>query len=271
MLLGLLAGAALLLLGWNRVAASPKLCGSCHSMTAAVASASRSVHADVPCLACHTRSGLAGSLRYLPSFAREGVATLTGWSVAHGILDAKACDSCHSDLRTSPSLKKAHAEGSTDCSSCHGEVAHPPLTLVAARPTPSPSGQPHPSGYTQTHGEDAVSDPASCNSCHQPRFCESCHFKSTFPHPDDWISKHGPAEEANGPDACSLCHPSTFCVGCHGTEIPHPSTWLSEHWRTLQETSVTPCFVCHTRSDCTTCHAEHQVHRDQSLYVRGPA
>jgi hypothetical protein len=271
LLVVLLFGIALLLVGWHRVASSPSLCSTCHDMRSAVESASRSVHADVPCLACHTRPGLMGSLRYAPTFAREGVAELTGWDVAHGVLDPAACNACHSDLWTSPTLKTAHPKGTADCESCHGEVSHPPLPLVAARPTPVPSGAAHPQGYTQTHGEDAVSDPGSCNTCHQPRFCQSCHFKSTFPHPEGWISTHGQEQQEQGPDACTLCHATTFCVGCHGTEIPHKATWLGEHWRALQDAPVTPCLLCHPKTDCSTCHAKHDVHISQDLYAEEPS
>ena len=61
----------ILLVGWNRVAASDDFCASCHEIEPAVTSAERSVHDDVPCLSCHTGSGLLGTLRYLPTLARE--------------------------------------------------------------------------------------------------------------------------------------------------------------------------------------------------------
>ncbi len=268
MVLGFLLLVVLLLVGWNRVASSPRLCASCHDMNAAAESAARSVHADVSCLACHERPGLWGSLRYLPTFAREGVATFTGWHIAGGVLDPSSCESCHTDLTTSETLKAAHGEGTTDCASCHGNVAHPPLTIVEERPSPLPSGQPHPEGYTLLHGEDVAADPGSCATCHKTTFCETCHFKSTFPHPKDWIELHGPAQEQAGAQACTLCHATTFCAGCHGTEIPHRPNWLGEHWRALQDAPVTPCLTCHPKTDCTTCHAEHGIHREQGLYGR---
>ncbi len=259
LLASFLLAAAALLVGWNRVASSPSLCGSCHAMREATLSSARSVHADVPCLACHTQPGLVGALRYVPTLAREGLATATGWEVAGGVLDAAACDRCHTDIRSTPALAKVHPAGSSSCASCHGEVAHP----VATRPPPGP----HVRDYTQTHGRDVASKPGECTSCHRPVFCQACHFRTTFPHPKGWISQHGPVEEAKGPSACTLCHPTTFCVGCHGTEIPHRATWLGEHWRALEDASTSPCYVCHPRTDCTACHANHDIHREQGLYA----
>lgn len=266
LLLAALLGAAVLFVIWNRAAASPRLCSTCHTMDGAVASASRSVHQDVACLACHTRPGLLGSLRYIPTFAREGVATLTGWNVAGGVLGARDCRACHSDLATTQTLKVAHPEEAQDCGSCHGDVAHP--TAADPGASPGPEGYPHPDAWVQTHGEAYVGGSTSCTTCHRPSFCEVCHFRSNFPHPDTWIEDHGAVQRLEGAETCAFCHPTTFCAGCHGTEIPHRDTWLGEHWRSLQDAPASPCLVCHPRTDCTTCHSEHGIHRQQSLYRR---
>jgi hypothetical protein len=270
LLLGILLAVGVLLVGWNRTAASPRFCGTCHAMDDSVASAERSVHANVSCLACHERPGLLGSLRYAPTFAREGIATVTGWDIAHGVLDPRSCIECHSDLTTNPNLKAAH-QTEAACSSCHGAVSHPPLTGIQPRATPVATGFPHPSGWTQSHGQAVAEDPGSCLTCHPTNFCETCHFKAQFPHPAGWITKHGPVEEQQGAEACTSCHPSTFCVGCHGTQIPHQVNWLGEHWRALQDgASVTPCLLCHPKTDCTTCHSRHGIHREQDLFAKGP-
>jgi len=119
----------------------------------------------------------------------------------------------------------------------------------------------------QTHGSDVAERPASCAKCHETQFCQACHFQTSFPHPENWIERHGPVQQARGSDACTLCHPTTFCVGCHGTEIPHEPTWLGEHWRQLQDQSDAPCAVCHPPQDCESCHVRHDIHREQDLYV----
>lgn len=265
--LGGVLAISLFLVGWNRVATSDAFCASCHEVEPAVQSSDRSVHADVPCLSCHTGSGVLGALRYLPTLARETVDEFTGWDVAHGVLDARSCDSCHRDLTSTPELAAAH-EGGGDCASCHGDVSHPPLRLAGFdRPIEEVEGAAHPRLYVQTHGDDVVSDPDSCAECHEEDYCETCHLRETYPHPDNWIERHGPTQIELGPETCQGCHAPTFCEGCHGTEIPHNVRWLSEHWRDLQDAGAGPCFLCHPRRDCTDCHAKHQVHREQDLFV----
>jgi hypothetical protein len=263
---GLVVAAAIMLVGWNKVAASPELCSTCHSMGDSVASSGASVHRGVPCLACHTGPGLTGALRYLPTFVREGAATLTGWNLAHGVLKARPCESCHLNLRTAAVTRAAHS-GRQACETCHGNVAHP-AEPIAPRPVPQASGDPHPADFVQLHGQQVAASPGACSQCHQSTFCQACHFKSTYPHPDNWIPRHGRVEQLRGVQACTLCHPPTFCAGCHGTDIPHDPNWLGEHWRALQDASTSPCLVCHPRTDCTTCHAEHSIHREQDLYRR---
>jgi hypothetical protein len=262
-----------LFVGWNRLATSDRFCASCHEMAPAVASAARSVHSDVPCLACHTGTGLFGSLRYVPTLAREAITEFTPWNVAHGVLEARPCEDCHTNLRSTPQQAAAHKEGA-NCASCHGNVAHPPFRLAGferpaaqGSPSPSPTENPHPRLYVQTHGDDVVNDPGSCYNCHETDYCQTCHFRETYPHPKDWMSTHGQVQEERGADACVSCHPSTFCAGCHGTEIPHTSTWLGEHWRSLQDSSTAPCMVCHPKTDCTDCHSRHAVHQEQDLYT----
>ena len=260
---------ALFLVGWNRVASSDAFCASCHEVDPAVQSSDRSVHADVSCLSCHTGfSGVLGALRYIPTLARETIDEFTALDVAHGVLDPRACVSCHEDLSATPDLAAAH-QGDADCASCHGDVAHPPLRLAGFdRPVDElAEGQVHPRLYVQTHGSDVALDPESCTECHETDFCETCHLRETFPHPNDWIEKHGPTQIELGPETCQGCHAPTFCEGCHGTEVPHNVRWLGEHWRELQDAGTGPCLLCHPRRDCTDCHAKHQVHREQDLYV----
>jgi cytochrome c nitrite reductase small subunit len=260
----------LLLIGWNRVAASDAFCSTCHEMEQAASSATRSVHDEVPCLACHERPGLLGALMYVPTFARETVHKFTPLDVANGVLGARDCESCHQEIASTPELAAAHDSKET-CDSCHGDVSHPPFRLAGfERPVEAVAGDdPHPDLYVQTHGDDVVAGAATCIECHTSEFCEACHFRSVYPHPKDWIVEHGPTQLEEGAQACTLCHPTTFCAGCHGTEIPHDARWLSEHWRDLQDAQVSPCLLCHPKTDCTACHSEHGVHREQGLYVGG--
>lgn len=257
----LLAPAALLVIfavSWTKLASSSGFCASCHKTAAA--SGVRSVHADVPCIACHRGSGATGALAYLPTFAREAIQQLHGPKWARGVMKAAPCASCHANVATSALVKEGHPDSTSVCLSCHGEVAHP-----APSPTP-PSGSPHPPGWVQAHGKDASPVPDSCASCHGPEYCSACHARASFPHAADWIKTHGKIEEARGPKACALCHPPTFCKGCHGTEIPHRDNWLSQHPWVTPPGGTSACLVCHARSDCATCHARHIVHRQQRIY-----
>ena len=259
---------ALLLVGWHRVASSDAFCSTCHEMVQPANASDRSIHEDVSCLACHTRSGLLGSLMYLPTFVRETLHKFTPLDIADGVLSAQDCDACHEGIASTPELAAAHETDAT-CDSCHGDVSHPPFRLAGfERPVEAIQGEdPHPAFYVQSHGEDVVSGAATCVECHSTKFCEACHFRSVYPHPQGWIQDHGPTQMEQGADSCTLCHPTTFCAGCHGTEIPHQANWLDEHWRDLQDAPVSPCLLCHPKADCTTCHAQHGVHREQGLYV----
>jgi hypothetical protein len=200
----------------------------------AVQSSDRSV---TTCRACRATgfSGVLGALRYIPTLARETIDEFTALDVAHGVLDPRACVSCHEDLSATPDLAAAH-QGGDDCASCHGDVAHPPLRLAGFdRPVDElAEGQVHPRLYVQTHGSDVALDPESCTECHETDFCETCHLRETFPHPNDWIETHGPTQIELGPETCQGCHAPTFCEGCHGTEVPHNVRWLGEHWRELR-------------------------------------
>jgi hypothetical protein len=250
--------------GWNKLVSTPAFCSTCHTMNAATTSAMSSVHSKVPCLACHERPGLSGALAYVPTLARESLAQLTGLDfVTSGSLKANACATCHSNLAA-----QGHPSNDPNCLSCHGNVAHPEAVMHTALTKVT---YPHPLGYVQTHGQQVVAAPNSCNSCHQTSFCLACHFKTVYPHPANWTQQHGLVEEQKGISACNLCHPESFCVGCHGTAIPHAADWLSLHWQALQGQSAQPCYTCHPTSDCTNCHAEHAVHNQQSIYTKPPA
>lgn len=269
--LGAVIAVGVFLVGWTRVASSDTFCASCHEVEPFARSAARSVHADVTCLSCHTGPGLAGAVRYIPTFVREVITEFTPIGFAHGVLQARDCESCHDNIATTPELAAAHATDAK-CASCHGDVAHPPFRLAGfARPVEAAEGQVHPRLYVQTHGVDVAARPDSCVECHEETFCEACHFRETYPHPDDWIAEHGPTQQDLGIQACEGCHPQTFCAGCHGTEIPHNDRWLSEHWRDLEDAPVTPCLLCHPKTDCTTCHSEHGVHNEQDLFFGGGA
>lgn len=246
----------------TRPGPSSALCSSCHVAAPAAATAAESVHADVPCLACHRRPGITGAATYLPILSTEIIQHLTGVPTVWSDLQAQPCESCHEDVTGGAILESAHPGPDAECASCHGDVSHP--TGVAA------VTDGHPTGYDLTHGRDAAVNPAVCGECHQGDFCMACHTQGALPHEDDWISLHGAASIDLGSEGCATCHPSSFCASCHGTEIPHADDWLGVHHRAVEGVQVAACGTCHASDDCAVCHARHSVHRDQSLYEWEP-
>ena len=258
-----LIGVVVLLL-WTRTTASTSFCSKCHVMDVAIDSASKSIHADVPCISCHVDGGAKGALRYIPSLVREVVQEATGWHTARGVLGAKSCTSCHKPRKAPVSGEVAagesdvlHPDPASSCTSCHGDVAHP------GRPEPAAKG--HPDNYQQVHGRDVSRDGREkCATCHEEEFCRSCHVDDPEPHPADWMTTHGAVQTAEG-SSCTMCHaPATFCKACHGTEIPHPPGWLASHPAAAAAADQTLCATCHARQACDLCHEEHGDHRRQA-------
>ena len=238
---------------WSYAEPARDFCGGCHTVESAAASSAASVHAEVPCLSCHHRPGFIGSITYYPTLLREAIHETTGIPVARNVLEPRPCASCHEEVAES----EGHRDLTTDCLTCHREVAHPVAAEV--------SDEPHPSEYFRLHGRDAVSSPAACSECHKADFCQVCHVQAPYPHPEAWNSDHGTVVVDRGNTSCDSCHGRSFCIGCHGTDIPHPEDWFSQHneggYVTLEA-----CTTCHAETECSTCHAQHLVHREQSLY-----
>ncbi|MEN8113310.1 MAG: hypothetical protein ABFS21_02885 [Actinomycetota bacterium] len=245
---------------WTRPGPSAAMCSSCHAMEPSAASAANSVHADVPCLACHTRTGLAGAVTYVPILATEVVQNLTGWSVMYDDLDPRSCVSCHHDLTGGPLLEVEHPGPDADCATCHGNAAHPTAEAVA-----DPE-KPHPLGFDLTHGREAVNGSAECAECHEVEFCVACHSEGSFPHADGWVTSHGDVQTKEGALGCAMCHTGSFCSSCHGTEIPHADDWFEIHYRAVEGSQSSACVTCHPANECAQCHARHAVHREQSIY-----
>ncbi|NIA24946.1 MAG: hypothetical protein GWP04_05190 [Gammaproteobacteria bacterium] len=243
--------AIILLSGLTRAPTSRSFCGSCHETAAT--SAAVSVHGQVPCLACHTRPGLLGTVEYLPTLARELAAKATGLNLAQGVLTPEACVTCHELGEI-----EHHPEAEADCATCHGDTTHLEAAIESG---------PHPDQFTFTHGAAALDAPDECASCHDtPMFCTACHVRVEIPHPDDWGTTHGTVQQAVGADACELCHQPSYCAGCHGTDIPHADSWLSLHYRSVDTVNTAACATCHDRRECDACHARHAVHREQRLF-----
>jgi hypothetical protein len=259
-LIVLFTGWVMSLMSWTYAGPSKAMCATCHAVEAAATSAPTSIHADVPCLACHKRPGILGAIVYQPTLLRETVHNLTGIGSVEDGWKTVDCSACHAELAVdSPLLAEGHPGPDADCSTCHGDVAHP---LDQAAPA-GPVG-PHPAQYTFLHGRDAVPDAATCAECHADNFCSACHLDNAYPHPDSWIEQHG-AQTLETPSRCSVCHADEYCSACHGTTVPHPDDWLKLH-RSRLAANPSACGTCHAQADCAVCHARHDVHIQQRLF-----
>lgn len=242
----------LFLASWSYAEPSRDFCGGCHTVTEAAQATVGAVHADVPCLACHHRPGLLGSITYYPTLLRETVHEMTGIPIAANVLQPKPCETCHA----ATAATDGHSDLTEPCLACHPDVAHS---------FPKVETRPHPETFFEVHGREAVSEPATCADCHGADFCSTCHVAAPFPHPQDWPAAHGPTFLERGSATCESCHPTSFCAGCHGGEVPHPESWLEQHRQSGPIASLT-CTTCHAEQDCSVCHAQHEVHRSQSIY-----
>jgi hypothetical protein len=115
------------------------------------------------------------------------------------------------------------------CSDCHSNTNLVPVEAkLADRPTRSFI---HPSPYQAIHAMDARAKKETCETCHRPTFCSSCHAT---------VGLSSLANERGGPHPRGWLDP--FSTSFHGVEARR---------------SITSCASCHDRgaqSNCVTCH-----------------
>jgi hypothetical protein len=247
-------------------------CVGCHSPP----------HDERPCLSCHADPITAGA-------AAEAKAHLTFDHGAHLTGEAKGnCVRCHQAVaeRDGP-LRPAmaacwgchehdRARDVRACDGCHVDLAEEG-TLPASHLV-------HDAGFARDHGAAASSAADLCGSCHQERFCASCHgvtapavpsrlrFADPFSpsvHRAGFAARHGDEARA-APGACSTCHAPDRCAGCHvargvaGEDAanPHPPGWVglttaeNEHGRAARIDPAS-CASCHGGAGealCVSCH-----------------
>jgi hypothetical protein len=202
------------LVAWTYAGSSRTMCATCHAAEPAAAAAAVSIHAEVPCLACHERPGVIGALTYQPRLLWETVHNLTGLgSVGWADVD---CSDCHAELTVdSPLLAEGHPGPEADCSVCHGNVAHPG------------DGLPHADDWIGLHGEEwTASEGQTCELCHSPEYCSTCHG-TEIPHKANWFKVHFQSEVAKT-GACSTCHTQLDCELCHIRHRVHVQQRLYE-------------------------------------------
>jgi hypothetical protein len=222
--------------------------------------------AGVACVSCHQdidRAGDEGPL-HLP----EAATCLTCHEQPH---DTRDCLDCHSDPFAAASvidarahLRFAHADhdkaSQGGCIACHRGIAEGDGPL---RPTMATCFRCH----------DEERDERSCDACHVDLVEEGTLPASHLAHDGDWMREHGARASSSG-DLCSSCHQEKFCASCHGvTAAALPSTlrfddpgvasvhragFASRH---SIEARAEPgaCTTCHAPSACQSCHQDSGV------------
>jgi hypothetical protein len=207
------------------------------------------------CLQCHDQAFATGDCRRChqagdltrlrpQSFLRHDIAFLRD----HGIQatrNQRVCTQCHAQ---------------TWCNDCHDPSQT--ISVEARNPDAIQREFVHRGDFVTRHTIEARSAIATCQRCHQPSFCDSCHVQrgvagnavgSHNPHPAGWVGHDTSNPNFHGRAAkrdivtCAACHdqgPATNCILCHRVGgsggNPHPSGWSSS--RSPQSAM---CRYCH--------------------------
>jgi hypothetical protein len=239
-------------------------------------------HARDFCSSCHVNARQVAAIAALP--ADERVAELArGRTVtypvpashregefqrAHGLQARRTpqpCGSCHAR---------------ESCLACHrAEDRVPVVDQLPRRQRGGPQGvqladrrpADHVPGFLQEHRVAAAGGDASCQRCHTPRYCASCHDGAASPafHGPDFVNRHSQAAFTQDGE-CASCHqPQAFCQACHQQLGLRPSTTVQSgannfhtknpYWRlghgAVARRSLESCASCHTQSSCLSCHS----------------
>lgn len=207
--------------------ANPKQsCAGCHQK--AVNPAAPAAHQD--CTVCHRphywNFGSGSQCRDCHASVPQNVAE-------HHIPNHvdRFCQDCHQQHRwTFP--------GRAVCTSCHTKM----------------QAVPHPMPWVKGHQQPAMAERSRCATCHENRFCASCHQQvrpTSHAQPAWATTAHGPAAVRQG-FRCATCHSRAYCTNCHGLAMPHPSGWVRLHSAPARNRAL--CARCHDKPFCDKCH-----------------
>lgn len=189
--------------------------------------------------------------------------------------DLKACLECHEQgfvdqvklpgLKThGPTWALNHRESakakSTDCSACHSQESclecHVAGNADEQGSFSNNMVNVHSGDFHVSHPIAARTDPQLCSSCHEVRFCNSCH--DSFVRGDLAIRSHrrgwsdiaavplGPLHDSYNVTQCQTCHPNSV-LPAHD--------WSNAHSREARKNLAT-CQTCHPEGDiCLKCHS----------------
>jgi hypothetical protein len=235
------------------------------------------VLAGVSCTTCHDgieKAGDEGPL-HLP-----GMDTCT--TCHEDPHDRSDCLECHADPMASAAvidarahLRFAHRDHDQpargQCVTCHRGVAEG-------------DGPLRPSMATCFRCHDEQREARTCDRCHVDLVEEATLPATHLAHDGDWVREHGVRAASSG-ELCSSCHQEKFCASCHGVTaaaLPatlrfddmdaasvHRAGFASRH---AIEARAEPgaCATCHTPSTCETCHRENDVADDLAIKDGSP-
>jgi nitrate/TMAO reductase-like tetraheme cytochrome c subunit len=165
---------------------------------------------NLDCVDCHA------TVSHSPTGGEPRVSMATCTMCHNGAAAPDECGLCHVDdvatgdvhpedyLETHGELAATRLD---DCLRCHHDKAAFCDACHARPPASHFTGD-----WRYSHSDDAESDGASCDGCHDyDTFCEQCHRVT---HPAEWGDEHG-AVAAKGVASCLVCHPQSMCDECH--------------------------------------------------------
>lgn len=249
--------------------------------TAATGTTCAVCHAQQFCASCHVNARSVEAIQNLPPDDRVAaiVRTLrvvyprpashagTTWMRGHGVAARAGVAEC----------ANCHAQES--CLGCHRLQERVPAVLGLARRTRGGAFGVNLAGLKPPdhlpdqllrHRVVAAGGTASCNTCHTPSYCASCHDAAKAPgfHGADFVQRH--AQQAYTAEAeCAACHQTQiFCHDCHqmmgraNTNAPIGSGryhdkqpgWLFGHGGVARR-AIETCASCHAQNFCLRCHS----------------
>jgi len=120
-----------------------------------------------------------------------------------------------------------------ECAECHSDLEHVKQGVDEKHTLAIPAAKTHTEQFRRfTHGKDKQFASYSCQSCHEPKSCTTCHAILPETHTSDFIEPTGHSDGSlrhamlakTSITSCSSCHQSFIqtCTSCHSMEEVQP-------------------------------------------------
>lgn len=248
----------------GRVAADDPSCATCHTRES--------------CTICHVNAARVPAIQQLAPDERVA-ALLRGRRPTYPEPASHRAGSFireHGQQAAAPGASCANCHARNSCLTCHRDGEQ--IAVVAGLPARQRGGAAgvdlagtrppdHVPGFSRRHAAVAAGGDATCQRCHAPSFCASCHDAASAPgfHPPNFVQRH--AQSAfTAETECASCHQTeTFCRDCHrqsgrmaagarGAYHDRESLWVFAHGAVARR-SIETCASCHRQVDCLQCHS----------------